>query len=172
MALVSLILVSYFLKTQADAIRGLIGRIKAISVLGGTLEAEKVPYPEVSTTLPPLPVAADSNAQTSDSSKTLKTLERDFGRFIWESLQVNRGTMHNLMGVIWEKYGYRLFNPQTTLFRDKLQVVRSRLDQRAFDDMQLVETADKPPSSRNDLLTLHIKSQQLVDYLRGLATRG
>jgi hypothetical protein len=170
----------YLMTSQKTAITRLIDRIKQVNFPGGGIEAE---YPELpkekseQAISPPSPEESRSSPQ--DLLKKIDALDQDFDKYLRLNLQANKKIIANILAAIWRKSGGGLLTGLVSrgempgTFLEKIQALRDRIDPRALEDLEYLARLDgKQLSSRRELMQACIKSKLLVDYLRGLATRG
>ena len=162
----------YLMWSQKHAITRLIDRIKQFNFPGGGFDAEyhpELPKEKSGQTLLAMPEG--TKTPTTDPSKKLDTLEEDFNTFIFHGFQSNRKVLENLVDALWKKQGLSLFQTAPANLMDKVRRIRI-IDPKARNDLQKIEELlSKSSPTRKEIMQSYIKSNLLVDYLRGLATR-
>ena len=168
----------YFLVSQRpsiaqlrESIALLIGRIRGVSFLGGELKTEYETPPENKNeeTIPPS--GKGTSASSGETEPRLAKFDHEFTYFLTSSLEVNRRIISKLVDVLWSKLGFELFNSKVRTFNEKMDRIKDRINENAYQDLLGVMKESDPHLKRQDLINIYIKSKSLVDYLRGLATR-
>ena len=160
----------YFLRSQHAVISQLLNRVKQIKYPGGSLEVEQISYssPEE---LAPAPVINQNN--NDDVQTGLKKLESEFVLFLVLGLETNEKIIDSLMGAICSKQGGTLFGRKLATIDEKISFLKDRIDKNAYKDLVSLfrEKTKKGKDGRTGMIKEYIKSEALVDYLRGIATR-
>lgn len=162
----------YLMWSQADAITRLIDRIKKVDFPGGGVDTEYPPeLPKEKSGQTLLAGPAETKSLTTDPSKKLDILEDDFNKFVLYGFQSNRTVLENLVDVLWRKQGLGIFQKAPAAMMDKVRMINI-IDPKARKDLQDIEDLRGRESvTRKEIIHAYIKSNLLVDYLRGLATR-
>jgi hypothetical protein len=173
------LVVIYLAVSHKTAITRLIGRITRVNFPGGGLETKYNPEDLSKGNDEQVLLPTSAEASKSLSSDQLKDridrLDQEFSKHLFLDLQSNRRIIANLVDVAWRKYGLGLFGRESAQvsFSGKVEALGVRIDAKALDDLEYIKTIlAKKPLLREELMQAYFKSKLLVDYFRGLATRG